>query len=191
MANHNSKLTDKIVLELRQLVRETRRLNIRANAEKYGVSHPTMHYALTGKTFQHLPGALTKDEYDHPGGGRIAAMTTAQIKEITDLRKRNPVFWSYLELAKHCNRLYGLKYAPSNVKRIIASYSGEVIARPDGAKSVHRNPNSNIGLSGKPKVAKSVMVKPVPYGMKVIDRTELVERLLRARQSQQNSLTGA
>ncbi len=62
--HHNAKLTDRTVRAARKAYNggskfivvngERRPVNVRNLAEKYGVSHQSMHSALTGRTWKHV-----------------------------------------------------------------------------------------------------------------------------------------
>ena len=181
-------LTDEIVLEMRTEARSTRKLSLRANAKKYGVSHPTIYSAMIGQTFAHVPDALTKADYDYHGGGRIPILTADQIEELVANRRHDPLYWTYHELAMLCNKKYGTRYTGSNVKRVIDKHVGGTIARPEGAAMIRRSPNSNFKPSAqRPK--RAIEPRPVPQGFRVIDlknestRSALVNRLMALREN--------
>lgn len=200
----NAALTDQQVLELRNEVRATRSLKLREHATVFGVSHPTILYAIVGKTYAHVPGALLPDEYDRHRGGRVAKMTVEQIDQLVEMRKSNAGHWTYCRLAQFCNTKYGLHYGPSNVKRILEKKTGESIARPASAVRAKSDRPKTVRVKAlvAPKAATTVATvatvtpehpvfvarrKPIPIGYREVDissragRNAIMEKLMAAR----------
>jgi transposase len=171
-------LTVDNVIEMRARARETKRLDLRGNAARYGVSHPTIYLAMTGRTFKLVPGPLSKDEYEVTNG-RTHKMTAEDIAAIVELRESNPGLWTYATLAQRCNRMHGMHYGPSNVQRLIEKAAGKRIKRPMSDTATPRKKREK-----KPTVAKPIAA---PAGMKTIDtssaeaRRALAARLIAGR----------
>lgn len=167
MPKHNAVLTDEIVMKLRAEVRANRFMNLRGYAKQYSVSHPTIQYALVGKTFSHIPDPILPDETTRTRNGRQSIMTPEQIDSIVALRRENPTYYSYATLAERCNTLYGCRYGPSNVKRLIERATNEKIDRPANAK-----PKQARAAAPRVRKAAPVSVVPpvvIPAGLKVVD----------------------
>lgn len=188
--NKVTRLSDEFVIRARLAAHKEKRPNSRAWAKIAGVSHVTMLKAIRGDTFRDLPHAFT-ERVENPSrlGGNTFRLSKTIRQEIVSLRQSDPAHWTYAELAQYINSRYGMSYAGSNVKNLIARECGEVIARPAGTKRKALRPsNDNSREVKESRVADKSETKPnPPVGLKVIDisskeaQKSLAARLLEKR----------
>lgn len=125
----NVVLTDEQVLEMRREVRATGIMKAREWGRLYGVSHVTVLHAIRGKTFRNLPDAVV-EEVKFVNLGRKAALSDEVLLELHRLRSRNPLLWSYQQLAAKANVEHGTNLYPSNIKKLLDKRFGTVVRPP-------------------------------------------------------------
>lgn len=137
----NRKLTTEDVISIRQMARDTRKINSNHWVEKLGISKSVVGMVVTGKSYSDIPGALTAQELDAPtgGGSKQTKMSETQWLDLKNLRESDPYVWTWRALAVRCNTLYGLAYSGSNTQRAFRARGWDTSV-PEKRESKPRKP---------------------------------------------------
>lgn len=119
------KLTDDQVLEIREKCSNDNTLMAEHIADSYGVSGNTLIKLVRGDTYKHLPNSVPTAF--KRGGNRVlgnqSRISDDFIRHLITNRNRNPIFWTWAELARECNSKNKTNYRGDHVKRLVLSFA--------------------------------------------------------------------
>jgi hypothetical protein len=122
LRNKNHILTAKDVIEIRKQVRETGRKNLSGFATQFKVAVATISHAISGVTFKDVNAIEPPIGY-MPLPKKTKRSTSVApehlVKEALELRRSDPLTWTYGNLARWLNERTGRKYGAGPVAQLL------------------------------------------------------------------------